>query len=127
MDKLTIKRIFVNDKKKSGEPYITKAGKPYWLITIYAEGEEKCFYSNAWDEKQAEEWRTRTGEIEGIVERGEFNRFKFPNKQDNADYALADFKARVDLLTDRVVELEKRVFPPEVDTYNPDKETFPEE
>ena len=109
--KLKIDELYVNDKDKNGNPFVSKDGKPFKKVAIKYDGE---WYSGFYN-KTVASWKVGD-EVEVEVEEKEFNgkvykNFKTPNSFGGGAVLskLDELIAKVDKLTHLVEDLESRL------------------
>lgn len=101
---ITIKRLFRNDARKDGTPYVDKFGKKFVRVSIIAVGKDgneynmsNCDYKN--ETAELEEGKSYVFDIE---KNGDFINFRLPRKVDLLE-------TRIESIEQRLAKLEKAV------------------
>jgi len=102
IEKLTITRVFVNDKNKEGLPLLTKAGKPYRKIAIQTQEYGNEYLSSFIFEPGDEKLNWKSGQtISVIVEKnGQWFNFRMPTNSDYQEIRMESLEKRIEALED---------------------------
>lgn len=85
-----VTKVFKSDKDKSGAPYKTKGGKPYWKVAIKTDKTGDDWYSALVFDTKAPEYCLEEGkESQFVFEKGQYNNFRVPTKDDLFDARLS--------------------------------------
>lgn len=110
MEKITIKQIWLNDTKKDGTPYLDKQQRPYKGVRIVTT-DGRSIWGRGYTGSPVLGWKV--GDIQEIdIESAAdgFLSFRLPKRggSPELDTKLNDMQRAIDLLNDRVTELENR-------------------
>jgi len=104
-----INKIFINDKKKDGTPYIDKRGKPYKMAGIYFEGQTKSASMFCYPDSEVLGWKIGD-EVEVILsENNGYLNAKLPSKTDEINEEVNELKEIIGKMRIWATEIEKRV------------------
>ena len=97
LHKVKIVKVYITDKKKSGEEYKTKDGKKFWRVGIKTDKFGETWYSTNAFKADAPEMAINEGdeiEISTDTSNG-YNNFKIPGRLDILEARVAAIEARL--------------------------------
>lgn len=120
MAKITVEKVFRNDTKKDGSPYLDKYGKPYTLTKVLCEGR----YFTVWGTKPQLDEINVGSVLEGEIKEGEFNgqktySFTLPKPDPIADYKK-EVREELDAIWDAINELKNQNSEPDMEDVDPE-------
>jgi hypothetical protein len=85
-----VTKVFKSDKDKSGKPFVSKNGKPYWKIGIKTDKTGEDWYSALVFDTKAAEYNLEEGkESQFVFDKGQYNNFRIPTRDDLFDARLS--------------------------------------
>ena len=88
MTKYNIKKIYINEKRKTGEPYIDKRGNSYVVANVYFEGQNRSASAFCYENSEILKWTEGQEVTCELIEKGDFLNIKLPNKIDELETRL---------------------------------------
>lgn len=119
MEKITIKKIYFNEKSKAGTAYKDKQGNSYQMVSLYAE-DGRTLYGRAYPNSPVLGWKlgqtveamtdSKT-DADGKV----WHHFRLPRAEDRLAQMVEDLGGRLQNLESRVAKLEGQEIAKEID------------
>lgn len=123
IEKLLLTAVYKNDKDKSGQPFITQKGKPFWKIAIKAKEYGNEYLSSLIFEPDDILHTWKASQVVSVIveKKGAYLNFRMPNEKDYLEMKLEEFDVRLKAVENFCQNREVPAMPDEPVIHSEDK------